>query len=607
MTSSARPYRRSLREALKTILPRRRDDRDDRDSQLTIPSTSSGRKPASLVHLPTISSLSSLPDFDSSSFDIDRYSVSTLSHHDRMPARVWAADYSRQTIVPYSPSNPDQDQCEFIEAYQCQSQLGELAKTCSTDSDWDSNESVDDFVFSQPGEQLSRETLVSKTSSCQAVTPESIHFQSPLSQLAHACNVPSVYRYGASLQASLATLRSPVQSASTLRLQRSRQDLPKCLEAPSARPPKRVISIKSAAPAPVASVMPEQERLPKDTSRTSAPATPISHPSLKPPHRSRRDAEIDAGLSSIAHFSSFCVLDAASPGCPVTATSQDLRLVFDIGEDFCLDTVGIDGASMDTVTGQDADGNAVIHLVIYTRLVNPNSGRSRFVLASLLDITSFITGAASLPELDTISEESVTDERVNTPPGFAIGRSPRYKVSADSLLQECQVPDHRTPLGCKESDIWLDIASEETRRTRSSTRSSPSTPRSCSSTTTSSTRSMDGILDQFLTSLQLLYSEFFVLGKSPLDENTYEICNVSPKVHDSREYIEGHLSRTSPSDKTYLERALTQEESFRMRVRWGAAGELKQLFCVPLFGRSNVTWVCFLVQEDKWAGLPIWE
>lgn len=118
---------------------------------------------------------------------------------------------------------------------------------------------------------------------------------------------------------------------------------------------------------------------------------------------------------------------------------------------------------------------------------------------------------------------------------------------------------------------------------------------------------MNDVLDQFLASLQVLYSEFFLLGKSPLDEFSYEICNVSPKVHAGREYIEGHLSETSPEDRAYMESKLTQERAFRMRIRWGVIGELRQLYCIPLFGRSNITWVCFLVHEGKWVGLPLWD
>lgn len=609
MTSNSKSYRRGLRDAIRTILPRRRDDRENDPPQLTNAVTLLSGNDPSLTLLPTISSLSSLPDFNSSTFSIRRYSAAALSQLEHIPNRVWVADGSHTTIIPYTTPSTTLTQRDIVDAYQYQSQLGQLAQQCSTEPALYSRGLVRLSAASQSAYSSSRDSLYSRTSSDQLLTPHSIHFQSPLSQLAHTCNVPSVYRHGTSLQASLATLQLSTRSASTLRLQRSTRDLPIIAESPPAPKAKRFISIGFAPPA---SVLTGEKKSEPQEPISVAPETDLERSSSFDESQVLRqkdhDAELDAQISSINHFSSFCVLDTASRSCPVTATSQDLRHVFEIGEDFCLDTIGIDGASMDTVTGQDANGNVVVHLVIYNQLINPNSGRSRFVLASLLDITTFITGTASLPDLETISEESVAEEEINTPPRSFAYRSPRYELPADSFLEEqhgsSQTP--HTPLRPKDSDIWLDIASEETRRTRS-IRSTPSTPRSRSSVTATSTKSMEDILDDFLGSLQLLYSDFFLLGKSPLDEDTYEICNVSSKLYDSREYIEGHLSRTSPSDKDQLEQRLTQGQSFQMRVKWGAVGEQKQLYCVPLFGRSNVTWVCFLVEEGKWAGMPVWE
>lgn len=621
MTSNLKSHRRGLREAFKTILPRRRDDRDNTSDHLTKTIAFLQEKEPSLTLLPTLSSLSSLPNFNSSTFSIRRYSAVALDQLEPIPARVWVADGSQATIVPYVPNAPASaaasepaevptlTQREIVDAYQYQSQLGQLAQTCSTEPDWYSRGLVRVSAASQSAYSVSTRSLLSKTSSNNLVTAESIHFQSPLSQLAHACDVPSVYRYGTSLQASLATLRSSHRSASTLRLQRSAQDLPIIIESPPALKPKRFISIGSAAPA--SEIPGEENTEPQEVAHVVLEADTEDSRSIRRSKsfcRNEQDVELDAQISSINHFSSFCVLDTASRSCPVTATSQDLRHVFEIGEDFCLDTIGIDGASMDTVTGQDADGNVVVHLIIYNQLINPNSGRSRFVLASMLDITAFVMGTAPLPDLETISEESVVEEEISTPPRSLTHGSPRYGLTTESFAEEhhtaTQTP--HTPLRPKESDIWLDIASEETRRTRS-LRSTPSTPRSRSSATTTSARSMDDILDEFLASLRGLYCDFFLLGKSPLDEDTYEICNVSPKLYNSREYVEGHLSKTSDSDKVQLEQRLTQGQSFRMRVRWGVAGDQKQLYCVPLFGRSNVTWVCFLVEESKWAGMPIWD
>lgn len=615
MTPNSKSCRRGLRETFKTILERRRDDRD-RDHeppQATNTVALVRSKEPSFTLLPAISSLSTLSSFNSSTFSIRRYSAVALSEFKPNQDRVWTANVSKATVTPYIQyvvPTSTLTQREIVDAYQYQSQLGQLAQTCSAEPDWYSKELVRFSAASQSAYSSSKASLTSSTCFDQHVTPDSIHFQSPLTQLANAYDVSSVYRYGTSLQASLATLRSSMRSASTLRLQRSTQDLSNVPESPPAPKAKRFISITSAAPAAVvnsgesASEYRDIESIASELDRDNAALLSESKIACRNGHAT----ELDAQISSIDHFSSFCVLDTASSACPVTATSEDLRHVFEIGEDFCSDTAGIDGASMDTVTGQDADGNVVVHLVIYNRLINPNSGRSRFVLASFLDITTFITGTASLPDLETISEESVVEEELNTPPRTFAYRSPRYELPMESFLEDHhasqQVP--HTPLRPKESDIWLDIASEETRRTRSM-RSTPSTPRSRSSVTARSTKSMADILDDFLASLQGIYSDFFLLGKSPLDENSYEICNVSSKLYDSREYIDGHLSHTSASDRAQLEQRLTQGQSFRMRVRWGMAGDEKQLYCVPLFGRSNVTWVCFLVEEDKWAGMPTWE
>lgn len=612
MSTNAKAHRRSLKECLKTILQRRRDDQHD--DHLTVGFGTLKRRDPSLALLPAFSSLTTLANFQSSRFDIDQYSVSDPDPCNRAPPRIWAADHSQDGIVPKARPIPSLAQREIHDAYQYQAQLGQLAKSCIVEHDWYSEKipraysdaSLDDLSPTWTEDLALPETLLPDASVNRMITPDSIHFKSPLSQLAHACNVPSIYRHGASLQASLATLQTPMQSASTLRLQRSTQDLkairasnpaPQSKRNTSMSPPVGLSSVSDTGKKRVPQKQPSRH-----LSLPQADDVPISRPA-----RNQRASELEAGLSSINHFSSFCVLDAATPGCPVTATSEDLRSVFDIGEQFCLNTAAVDGPSMETVTGQDDDGTVRIHLIVYNPLVNPNSGRSRFVLASLLDITSFITDAASVPDLETISEESVIEEELRTPTRVQVQLSPRYELAAETLFGGCLLPGHNlhSPIQARKDDIWLDIASEETRRSRS-VKSTPSTPRSTSSAR-SSTRSMDDVLDQFLVSLQDLYSDFFLLGKSALDEDSYEICNVSPRVHAAREYIEGHLTKTSPKDRARLKEQLTQEKSFQMRVRWGVVGMLKQLYCIPLFGRSNVTWICFLIEEGKWAGLPLWE
>jgi len=98
-----------------------------------------------------------------------------------------------------------------------------------------------------------------------------------------------------------------------------------------------------------------------------------------------------------------------------------------------------------------------------------------------------------------------------------------------------------------------------------------------------------------MSELQQLYSDFFLLAKSPLDAGFYEICNVSPPVYVTKDYVHGHLSRSTRDTLTQLSELLGGNSAFDMHVRWGITGEVKQLYCIPLFGQRDLTWVCMLV------------
>ena len=604
MTTNAKAHRRSLKECFKHILQRRWGDHGV-DHMTEKPSIWKRRDP-SIALLPTFSSLTTLPDFRSSRFDIDQYSVSDPDPGfcDRFPQNSCLDDYSQHITVPNAEGKLllGQRATRHPPSHQIES-----AKPCrlySIEHDWHPTgvpRALPDDLDIGP-----ERSLLPEANSFPRITPNTVHFQSPLSQLARACSVPSIYRHGASLQASLATLRSPMQSASTLRLQRSTQDLNHRRALGPAPRSKRDTSL---SPTPGFGPVPNTgtEHISQTSLHKKAFLPQCTSLSSSRPAPPQQASELEAGLSSINHFSSFCVLDAASAGCPVTATSEDLRSVFEIGEHFCDSTTGVDGTSMETVTGLDEDGNSRIHLVMYSQLVNPNSGRSRFVLASLLDITSFITDAASLPDLERISEESMVEEELKTPTRSQVNQLQGSDLFSSNLLGRCSSPsrDMHIPTLAQKDDIWLDIASEESRRSRP-VKSAPGTSRS-SSSARSSTRSMDDVLDQFLASLQEIYADFFLLGKSPLDEHSYEICNVSPRVHASHEYVDGHLTKTSSEDRSHLEKQLTLERSFQMKVRWGAVGKLKRLYCIPLFGRNNITWVCFLVEDTRWTSLPSWK
>jgi hypothetical protein len=318
--------------------------------------------------------------------------------------------------------------------------------------------------------------------------------------------------------------------------------------------------------------------------------------------------------SAIKHFSSFCVLDAWAPGCPVTATSEDLRYIFDVGEQFFLHNQECDGTSLDIVTGYDAAGNEVTHLVLFSPLVSPSSGRSRFMLAALIDVTTFLLDTASFPDLETISEDSVEDEDLATPGiesnTFDPAWPASYELSAENLLGGCFVEDAMGDdrfLKPKSNDladvrlsddIWLNLATEEKKTRR---RKEGGSSRASTSAASATSSAVDDILNEFMSNLQQLYSEFFLLAKSPLDDNVYEICNVSPSVNASKDYINGHLSLTPPSTIAMLSQSLAGDSAFRMAVRWGSKGQERQLYCIPLFGQSSVTWICVLVD----VGMPL--
>ncbi|ETI23907.1 hypothetical protein G647_05714 [Cladophialophora carrionii CBS 160.54] len=320
------------------------------------------------------------------------------------------------------------------------------------------------------------------------------------------------------------------------------------------------------------------------------------------------------GIRSVEHFRSFCILDTAVAGCPVVATSRELCYIFEIGEHFFLNNSECEGASMDIVTGQDAAGDPITHLVLFTPLVIPSSGRSRFMLACLVDVTKFINDTASLPEFDRELDSSIIESEVQTPSqerNIRDWHAASYKLSADDLLGGCLLPDDREPILRSSAnyrelpeDIWLNLASEEKRRTpapRNTSRSTPKinhTPRSNASQASTTSSTVDDALDEFMSGLQDLYSEFFLLGKSPLDETCFEICNVSPVLYQSKEYINGHLSCTDRQRMAELSSALAQGSPFNMPVKWGLQGVEKRLYCSPMYTANSITWICFLVDHQ---------
>jgi len=313
----------------------------------------------------------------------------------------------------------------------------------------------------------------------------------------------------------------------------------------------------------------------------------------------------------VEHFKSFCILDTNAPGYPVIATSQELRYIFNIGEQFFLNSLECEGASMDIVTGKDAAGDPITHLVLFTPLIIPSSGRSRFMLASLIDVTRFINDTASLPELEKGSNTSTLESDLRSPlqdPMRAEWNETAYKLSSEDLLGGCVLPQDRHDMKTSshyQDDIWLSLANEE-RDSRTSTAGNPSHPllnpsrnpgSSNASHHSAASSKVDDVLDEFMSGLQELYSDFFLLGKSPLDDTYYEICNVSPMLFATKDYIHGHLSHTEAEGIAELSARLAQESPFDLNVKWGDRGQSKRLYCSPLYGQNSTTWICFLVDQ----------
>ncbi|RMZ90522.1 hypothetical protein DV736_g2257, partial [Chaetothyriales sp. CBS 134916] len=437
-----------------------------------------------------------------------------------------------------------------------------------------------DIEFGSPGPHATPTT--SATLLSPRLTPHSLlpatslsHFDLRHTYLRHApppqqivfASVGDPYRAGASHHASLATLTTSMfsRSVSTLRLRPS---------FPTSLPTSTTLSLDT-----LSTLFPASKT---STNNVGGDCRvkhcfPQASQSGGPPIRPQAHSSQWDPLSVVKHFQSFCVLDTAVPGAPVTATSAELRYIFEIGEQFFLNNHECKEASMDLVMGSDAAGNQVTHLVLFSPLVSPSSGRSRFMLAALVDVTEFITEAASLPSLDPVSEDDSVGDDIATPTLSASGLAPwtplpgTLQLSAEDLLGGCFISDQRPsprPEQKQTEDIWLDLTATESnpnssaRRARSSKPANQTPPALSSKSSSSTDASVDDVLHQFVANLQSLYSDFFLLGKNPLDDSVYEICNVSPKVYASKEYTDGHLSKTSCEVIAELSFNLTRDRPF---------------------------------------------
>ena len=524
-------------------------------------------------YLPDVSLVSLLPNFEASRFNIDKYSADTESDHLSVPGAAARNLPERRCLLPASSIS----QLNLHDAY------------------------------ATPSPTPSRR----------------------VQQLA----VPSNLRKGASQYGQIASLpgsnpwRSP---KSTLRIPRSGQT--GSLTSLSTIAEREELLGSSSLVSTVVPRTPRERSIESLTSPTGAIHFE-EHFSERAPSRHSSIGD-SAFVQSVKHFGSFCVLDSALPGCPVTATSEDLRYIFEIGEQFFLNIKTGAESSIDIVTGCNSQGDEVTHLVLFSPLTSPSTGHSRFLLAALIDVTDFVTEAAQFPNIPKAQKgNGPGDQRMTRSDRVPEMVTPPRKAEllTDDLLGGCSSTGKsslRTTLGASEPitpessqsttpirrqsiDIWLTLAEEEFATTRTSSSKSSSTSLSSKATPCSTPEkhsvtpsaasqgsSVDGVLDEFMSSLKHLYSDFFLLARSALDDKYYELCNVSPSIYVRGDYVTGHLSHTSPEDVGRLSSRLGEGKCFSQGVRWGDKGMEKQLYCIPLYGQRSVTWICMLVDDN---------
>lgn len=610
MNNTSAKQRRSLKGALRTILWKcRRQSPEDTN---TIGSGILRREP-SLPTLPNESTTAFLLGLDSDEYD-ERYDSDIPDRFDISSLATSAAMSSTRTLMPkmslsdFHEYHPPIQETRYLQRGRCRSVASSLAEGASYQASLVSMNSY--RSASTLRIQKSSHTLISESEQCDPPLcfPERIGFEDdPVSRPTSAFECPSppqithnfspprslIRKRGSVGDLTSATPSTPLKPFEPPAIEM--WEMGDMFQPYHPYGGRRFHQALSVIEEDVNSI--DERRTLRSKSSIQFSETPqISRtPSLK--------SDVSNPLHSIKPFSSFCALDTVTSGWPVTATSKDLRYIFEIGEQFCLNNQGCEDISIDMITGSDAAGNPVTHLVLFNPLIIPSSGRSRFMLASLIDVTDFIHDAASLPELEMITEESVQSIESDPPtPRLKMQpslRGPKYQLSAETLLGGCFLEEPHTPTMQRiDEDIWLNLATEERKQySQPKIHNGTKSPASA----TSAISLIDEVLDDFVSRLQELHSDFFLLAKSPLDDNYYEICNVSPRVYASRDYVNGHLSHTSASDMMEMSGHLTGDEAFDMQVRWGTEGVLKHLYCIPLFARSAVTWICFLVDP----GLPV--
>ena len=327
-------------------------------------------------------------------------------------------------------------------------------------------------------------------------------------------------------------------------------------------------------------------------------------------------SEVAAG-PLIRHFATFCIIDISTPGCLISAVSEDLQFVYDSRDRFVLNAQECSELSMDVSVGRDRDGNAITYVLLYSPLISPSTSKSHFIMVCAVDVTNYISYAASLDSKSKTAEQLAELNKVGTG-----SRSSRLQSSSSGRCRNPSRPEHEhadraflphprpmSPSSHGSVNINTAIGHEASLNNRRAGSRHNATlakkygyadpaPGASSSSTNRIDYSDEDVLLRFVQNLQLLYSEYFLLASTPSNEQFYEICYVSPAVYASGEWVSGHLSHTPAKLISNFASYLAAGRRFSTVMRWGSQGIRKKLYCVPLIGSQPGTWICVLIDRD---------
>lgn len=282
-------------------------------------------------------------------------------------------------------------------------------------------------------------------------------------------------------------------------------------------------------------------------------------------------SEISALISTLDHFTFFCFLDSNSPENPVICTSQfpwpSTQLQENLNN-FFLRALQRDEKVCEIIADLDPDGHEKSYLALVDDFLSV-AGK-RYSLGCVVDVTPFVN--ATIPEEDIHEPKAVKERPMD----------PAVRPDGDKLT----AITHNAVQGRSKISV--------ARRERRALRIKHYLARHTSNDSTASDlvgRTVAKFLEKFLE----FYTDYFMLARSPSDDEYYEMTHVSDSVYKKGEYIDSHLTHSSRETFRQVRRALGRDERFTIRVQWGAQPVEKRLYCVPLIDPQSEGWVCLLV------------